>query len=396
MLVGGDVIPHRPSLASPRAVGSALAPLAPLFGAADAVIVNHEAATGELDRRAPKLAYAAPTEWMGALAGAGVTAVTVANNHACDLGDEGLDATLEEASRSSVVAIGGDADDPWAPRVVATTGDRRVCAVAWTTLSNRRGACGRGRRMAVAPLTPEGKSRVDLAMRRARAACDGVVAIVHGGDEYAGQTTLVLDQAARAAEAGADAVVAHHPHVPSPISVRETRDGRRVPIFASLGNLVTNQGESWTASMPPVRADDRRLVCVNGWTRLGVLADLRFSFEDDRARLSWGAHLVWVDNEHATNREAVEPRIEARLLEPTADAEIVATLVTDRGGPTALFSEPCWHAREGAAPERDPRCASEGARAKAEEARPTKASPSRARAPERRAQRTRGEGARPR
>src|SRR6476660_7483467 len=50
VLVGGDLIPHRPSLAAPSAVLNALAPLASVFGKADAVVANYEAATGELEK----------------------------------------------------------------------------------------------------------------------------------------------------------------------------------------------------------------------------------------------------------------------------------------------------------------------------------------------------------
>src|SRR5690349_3386787 len=40
VLVGGDLLPHRPSLVTPAAIHAALAPLAPLFSKADAVVAN--------------------------------------------------------------------------------------------------------------------------------------------------------------------------------------------------------------------------------------------------------------------------------------------------------------------------------------------------------------------
>ena len=62
--------------------------------------------------------------------------------------------------------------------------------------------------------------------------------------------------------------------------------------------------------MFPVLTENRHLVCVNGWTRLGVLADLSFTFDPDgqkRPRLDWGMHLVWIDNEHAEDRGVAMP-----------------------------------------------------------------------------------------
>ena len=96
-----------------------------------------------------------------------------------------------------------------------------------------------------------------------------------------------------AADAGADAVVVHHPHVPSPVRVYVARDGRKVPIFESVGNLVSNQGESYRASYPPV--SPQRLVSLNGWTRFGVIADLEWAWPagaqpSTRPSLGYGFH----------------------------------------------------------------------------------------------------------
>jgi hypothetical protein len=371
VIIGGDILPHRPSLIAPAAVHAALAPLGALFGHADAVVANYEAATGEVDPKAFRLAYAAPAGWLEELPKAGVRAVTVANNHACDLGEPGLEATLDAAARGGLVALGADASDPWAPRAIVEQNGKRICVVAWTTLSNAEGGCSRSRHLAVAPLSPVGKQRIDRAMAKARSYCDATIAIFHGGQEYAPQTTLVMDQAAHAAEAGADAVIIHHPHIASPVVVHATKDGRQVPLFASVGNLVTNQGESWKPPMFPVLPENRHLVCVNGWTRLGVLADLAFRFDDGHsqgqppdqskhARLDWGVHLVWIDNEHADAREVVTPKIAARLLEPAHDAAIIEALTKDRRGPLALFTDPCWLERDATAATlpRDPRCSS--------------------------------------
>jgi len=367
VIVGGDILPHRPSLIAPAAIHAALAPLGPLFAKADAVIANYEAATGDVDPKAFRLAYAAPRGWLEELPKAGLRAVTVANNHACDLGAPGLDATLEAAAKSGLLALGADTSDPWAPRAIVEQNGKRICAIAWTTLSNSEGGCSRSRHLAVAPLSVLGKQRIDRAFAKARIQCDATIAIFHGGNEYAPQTTLVMDQAAHAAEAGADAVIIHHPHIASPVVLHPTRDGRSVPLFASVGNLATNQGESWKPPMFPVLTENRHLVCVNGWTRLGVLADLSFTFDPNgqkRPRLDWGMHLVWIENEHAEDRSVATPKIEARLLEPARDRAIVDALSKDARGPLALFSDPCWVERDGAAEPgsgpraRDERCTS--------------------------------------
>lgn len=352
VLVGGDLIPHRPSLATPAAITAALAPLHELFSSADVVVANYEAATGELEKKAFRLAYAAPKSWLAALPDAGIGAVSVANNHACDLSFDGIDGTLEATRDAKLITLGGDAKDPWQPRVLAQSNGKKVCGVAWTTLVNAEGGCARTTRLAIAPETPAGKVRAVTALQRARRECDAVVAIIHGGIEYLPQTSSIAMLARQAADTGADAVVVHHPHIASPISVHTTKDGRAVPIFASVGNLVSNQGESWKPPMFPVLRENRRLVCVNGWTRLGVLADLSFDLAGTTPRLHWGFHLVWNENTHAEDR-ARDAKISARLIDPTKDAEILEQLSHDEEGPLSLFSDPCWAER--GSPE-NPRC----------------------------------------
>ena len=347
VLVGGDVLPHRPRLLAPSRIADALAPLAPLFREADATIVNYETATGDpedLTAASARIALAAPPAWMGELAKARVTALSAANNHACDLGEAGLDATLRTAASFGMSAVGLDPRDPWRARVVAEKGGHRVCAVAWTTFVNEPIAgCMESGKIAVADFRKRGLAQIDRAIHTAReAGCDGVIAILHGGTEYEPQAPGPLLQARRAAEAGADAVILHHPHVPSPVEVLATSDGRRVPVFESVGNLVSNQGESWKPAYLPVRKD-RHVISLNAWTRLGVLADLRWRFDAPPGeKLLWGYHLVWVDNDHAIHRSVKMPRIDARLLDPVTDAPIQAKLSTDEQGPLALFRDPCW------------------------------------------------------
>lgn len=359
VLVGGDLIPHRPSLVEPSAALAALAPLEDLFRGADAVVANYETATGALTKKAFRLAYAAPPAWLAALPSAGVTAVTVANNHACDLGTDGLAATLATGEASGLALIGADASgDAWAPRVLVELGSKRVCAVAWTTLVNAEGGCAKSPHLAVATSNAAGQKRIAAALVRARHTCDATVAVIHGGVEYVPQTPVMMSMARSAAELGADAVVIHHPHVASPVVVHRSKDGRQVPIFASVGNLVSNQGESWKPTMQAALAENRRMVCVNGWTRLGVLADLSFDFRGS-PRLDWGFHLLWTDNEHAENR-ALVPKIATRVLDPEADTGLVSRLSQDPKGPVALFEDRCWLERqpEAGEPAIDGRCRS--------------------------------------
>ncbi|MEO6418678.1 MAG: CapA family protein [Polyangiaceae bacterium] len=345
VMVGGDLLPHRPRLSPPSRIGAALAPLAPLFAQADVVVANYETSTGDPDAfgDAP-MRFSASAAWMEEISRAHVRALTLANNHACDLGRKGLSASVAAAKALDVIALGAAEHDPWTASTLVTRDGHRVCAVAWTTIVNSPG-CSKGGQLAVAPVGSEGTARVRQAVEAARAGgCDAVVAILHGGLEYVPQIRAVRGQAMTAAEAGADAVVIHHPHVPSMVEVLTTKDARRVPIFMSVGNLVSNQGESWKPTFPATQKN-RHLVYMNAWTRLGVIADLSWSWATpDRVRgeLTWGYHLVWTDNAHAYDRADPMPAIATRVFDAETDLAIVKRLAADRRGPTALFESPCW------------------------------------------------------
>jgi Bacterial capsule synthesis protein PGA_cap len=349
VLIGGDLLPHRPMLLSPERLRNGLAPLETLLGSADVAVANYETSTGGTDRFKGEhnMSLAVSPEWLAEV-GKTFHALTIANNHACDLGRAGLSATLVAAEKAGVTALGGDlAGEPWKARVIDEKDGRTVCAVAWTTFVNAEGkACKGSGELAMAASDKKGRSVIEAAVARARKdGCDGVVAIVHGGIEYVGPDIGVREQAAAAAEAGADAVVIHHPHVPAPAEVIVTKDGRRVVVFTSVGNLLSNQGESYELQNFPVSSN--HLIAQNAWTRLGVLADLRWSWpagatKSERPTVSYAYHLTWTDNDHVEHRADPMPHISTRPLNPTADETLIRRLERDTSGPVRLFSDPCW------------------------------------------------------
>lgn len=345
VLLTGDVIAHRPVLIHPGALARALGPLAPLFGSADGVLVNHESSTGATPTghsREAELAYAAPPFWASELAGAHVSAIGLANNHACDLGREGLLATVASAQASKLGVVGAG-EAPWRAQVIASREGHDVCAVAWSTLTNGDPRTCEGS-LAYAPLGRAAERKVGDAIAEARTRCAAVVAVVHLGQEYKAQPPSVYALGARLAEAGADAVVVHHPHIVSPLKTATTADGRHVPIFASVGNLVTNQGYAWRAPNPVV-LPDRLQVSANAWTRVGMIAELSVTpaanaAPNARPRVRYGYHLVWNDKPKLERRGSDE--IVARRVSPEADATLLERFARDGEGPNAVFRSPCW------------------------------------------------------
>lgn len=219
--------------------------------------------------------FRAPPHFLDALRNAGVDAFTIANNHAYDQGLRGLRSTMGEARARSIPLVGvGEDRDAAATAEVFEVAGARVAMAAWTEGTNHRprGAEGTSPRIA---FLRDGTVASSLAAARGRAQL--VVAIFHWVHEDLTRPRPMMREAARqAAEAGADLVIGHGTHVPGSTEVIETRDGRRVHVLYSLGNLLAAMEEpAGTLSAREVGVRDAPLAVVRtGWRneRLEVTA----------------------------------------------------------------------------------------------------------------------------
>lgn len=224
-----------------------LAPLRPLFDSADVRFANLESTItdqgGETQAPWSRLVFTAPPAAARVLAGAGIDLVSLANNHAWDYGEAGLFETFERLERAGVawVGAGRNRDEAYRPSAIDRRG-QRMAFIAVTGIWNQALDPHPGEeRIANADGDALGK-----AIRSVRSApdVDRVVVSFHGGDEYVDRPLpRVRALLTGALDAGADAVIGHHPHV---IQRVEIHDGK--PILYSLGNLLMRMpnGEPWT------------------------------------------------------------------------------------------------------------------------------------------------------
>jgi hypothetical protein len=179
----------------------------------------------------------------------------LANNHVLDYGLDGLKETLRVLRRNGVRTVGAGLSfrEAAAPLRLTASG-QRVTVVNFsegedlTASTGGPGVCG----WEIERLAGE--------VRRAKARGDFVIAIGHAGLEYVPVPPPYVVSAFRAlADAGADCVVGHHPHVPQGL---ETRRGRLIAY--SLGNFVFFQ--------PPELHYRRTGFCLSLEVRAGRLA----------------------------------------------------------------------------------------------------------------------------
>ena len=217
--------------------GNPLGPMTPALAANDVNVVNLETAVGSLGTAQVKqYVFHSPPSLLAALRSANVQVANLANNHSLDYGAVGLLETIDHVRAAGLVPVGAGANAAaaYAPAVlsgaggtVAVLGLSQVVPPGWAATATSPGVASAYDTAAAAD-----------AVRRARAAADHVVVMVHWGTENADcpnakQTAL----AALLFDAGADVVAGGHPHRLQPIVPSAGATGSRVVAY-SLGNFV--------------------------------------------------------------------------------------------------------------------------------------------------------------
>lgn len=225
----------------------------PLIQAADISFVNLETPISDSARRAYDSALRSPAVFADGIAWAGITVVSVANNHIMDAEGEGMRHTLEHLDRVGVKYAGAGRNLAEARRpVILERNGIRVALLAYTQSVNpnrRATAFALPDQSGAAPLDP---FLVEEDIRRVRDQVDYVVLSFHwsGGGSRNSSTKVEPHEEGRALarrfiDAGADIILGHHPPLPRGIELY-----RGKPIFYSLGKLIFGHNHvEWTDQM---------------------------------------------------------------------------------------------------------------------------------------------------
>jgi poly-gamma-glutamate synthesis protein (capsule biosynthesis protein) len=351
LVFGGDVIPHgevqkaakeHARTAPPEVKGEParslnnggwdhiFGPIADVLRTADVAVVNLETPVTDNKKAVTRqFLFNAPSDMVRALAAAGVKLVSTANNHARDQHLTGMLETLEHLDAAGIqhVGTGPSFDAAWEPVVMEVRGVR-LGFLSFTRWMNGFSNPKEPEQPHVAFVPyPEHVSQrgltVEQLVERVRAAaarCDVLFVMVHWGAEYMGQPHEKDQKLARSLiDAGAGAVIGHHPHVLQPLEPYTTADGRKGLIAYSLGNLVANQSRFY--------AHKPGSVGKSGDTRDSMLLRLSWArrAESGPVELDEVAVLpVWIENNARTRK-----RKEARNIQPVLiDREVEA--ITER------------------------------------------------------------------
>jgi poly-gamma-glutamate capsule biosynthesis protein CapA/YwtB (metallophosphatase superfamily) len=275
----GDVGAKRSDL------GSMFAPVRDVLRAAPIVFGQLETVVSDRGAIVPntKLAMRAPSALAPVLADSGFTMMSFAGNHCLDWGFDAFDDTLAHMASAGVAVAGAGRDLAHAWQAVIQQHDGvRVALIAASSILPD-GYAARSDRAGCAPLrahtfyeqiehdqpgTParirsypdrDDLARLLAAIRAAKAQADIVLLSLHWGIHMVtGSLAEYQVEVAHAAiEAGADAILGHHPHLMKGVGFH-----RGKPIFYSLGNFAIEQPHVWDPAIVQTESF-RHLVSLN-------------------------------------------------------------------------------------------------------------------------------------
>lgn len=250
MLPGENILQHGP--------GSVFAGMGDLISSADVAFVNLEGPVS--NRGAPvakRYTFCGRPDALAALSIAGVDVVSFANNHAMDYGQDAFLDTLTHLRSQGIgyVGAGRDREEALAPWIAEVEGLRvaflafaqRDVLPAWSYSLFSAAEESPG---IVFHDGPRGREQVLASVRQAKAEADLVIVSLHWGYERETQPRAGLrDLGHDIIDAGATAIIGHHPHLPYGVEVYQGK-----PIIYSLGNFLFHpynpiQRESYVAML---------------------------------------------------------------------------------------------------------------------------------------------------
>lgn len=227
IMIGGDVMLDRRMrlMGQKNGYDSLFTSVTPLFKTADIVVVNLEGPVTAYPSKTllsngtftKEMTFTFAPGSTKALYNAGITAVSLANNHEDNFGVKGVTETKEWLAKSDLKWFGS----PWNASSTEFTIEKNGMKISFVGYHAFQ----------------TGLSRVLNDVRRLSSEGNFVIVMPHWGEEYTSSPSKAMREQARSMiSAGAKAVIGGHPHV---IMDNETVAG--VPVYYSIGNLLFDQ-----------------------------------------------------------------------------------------------------------------------------------------------------------
>jgi len=212
----------------------------PILQKADIAFANQESMMGGADIGLSDYPmFNSPFEIGDALKDAGIDIVSMANNHTMDKRETGIREAIARWNAIGMLYVGANSseEDRLRHRIITKNGIK-VAFLAYTFGTN--GIPVPADKPYLVNLLD--KERLADDIRKVRKSTDIIAVSMHFGKEYELHPNAEQKEwAQKAAEAGADIVLGHHPHVLQPIEWVTSSTGKKTLVFYSLGNFLAAQ-----------------------------------------------------------------------------------------------------------------------------------------------------------
>ncbi|MBN2403389.1 MAG: CapA family protein [Spirochaetes bacterium] len=178
-----------------------------------------------------KFVFRGRPEHIALLKSAGINGVSLANNHACDYGKDGLLDTIDNLSKNGIGSAGAGRDMGAAhlPLTITINGIN-LAVLAYSSIAYSDSFADKDN-------PGVARAKIELItddIKQYKAFNDFIIVSIHWGFEYSEYPEPKDIKLAHAIiKSGADAIIGHHPHIFQGIEIYEGK-----PIFYSLGNFV--------------------------------------------------------------------------------------------------------------------------------------------------------------
>ena len=317
--------------------------LLPRIREADYSIVNLESPLCCPDGLITKsgAAFSGEPEHISSLTVAGFKAVVCANNHTFDSGVNGFRQTVELLRANQIATVGAGENLEEASRELAFT----VNGIKFALFAISEGEDMLGATENSPGVRPWEVEKLAAQIREAREKYDIILLSAHCGLEYQPYPSFYVYEAFKLwAEAGADMIIGHHPHVPQGMTFFG-----KTPAYFSLGNFVFYQPVDFfhrkTGYFLEIEADKSGIVSHTAVPyrieedNLRLLtekeqAEFKMLFEklsaplgnEDTARQAW--HAVLAENGIAGFQQELEKILNTMRETPAKGAAMLRNRVT--------------------------------------------------------------------
>jgi len=208
---------------------------------ADLAFINQETVmAGEQYGYSGYPAFNTPQSLARVIADTGFDIVNHANNHAMDMGKDGLYATLDLWDTIEGITVIGARKTGESARII-TKNNITLGFLSYTYGLNGIALPADNRNL----VSMINRAKMEEEIKALRPICDFLIVSMHWGDEYTLVEPIKIqkDLAQFIANLNVDLIIGHHPHVLQRFEKLLRPDGKETYCFYSLGNFVSHQIE---------------------------------------------------------------------------------------------------------------------------------------------------------